>query len=253
MTNIAPEQPITSSLNESVKKLLSEITYKQMVVPSERQKVFQLRYKAYLWEGAITPRPDEQLSDRFDEAPNAIVYGIFLGDALVSSLRLNIVSSESPFSPALSAFPDALAEPVQRGLTIVDPNRFVVDPEFERSSHIPYVTTRLGYMAAKHFNADMVTATVRAEHQAFYRRVFRLAPVCPPRPYATLIKPLSLMTCQFREVEYPIRERYPFFASSPDERNRLFGDFFRPDSAYARAFERSRSSKDVRDHHRSSL
>ena len=46
------------------------------------------------------------------------------------------------------------------------------------------MTLRLAYVACKHFRADIGTATVRKEHQAFYRRVFLHKTLCPPRRYA---------------------------------------------------------------------
>ena len=39
------------------------------------------------------------------------------------------------------------------------------------------MTVRLAYVAASYFNADIGLATVRAEHQAFYRRVFLQQPL----------------------------------------------------------------------------
>jgi hypothetical protein len=211
-----------------VAQLLSSITYRIIKTPAERESIFQLRYNAYLREGAIVPRSDKRLCDQYDEAPNAITFGIYIHTALVSSIRLNIVTSTTPFSPALSAFPDVLAELVQRGLTIIDPNRLIVDPELGgASTHIAYVTTRLGYMAGIFFNADIITATVRKEHRAFYSRVFLMTTARPPRAYSTLIKPLGLMTVPFKANAEAVARRYPFFVSTQDERESLFGEFSR--------------------------
>ncbi len=78
-------------------------------------------------------------------------------------------------------------------------------------------------MAAEYFEADNVLATVRAEHQAFYRRVFGHVPVCPPRPYPGLIKPISLMMLDVNASRQIINSRYPFFVSDPAERAQVFG------------------------------
>jgi hypothetical protein len=77
-------------------------------------------------------------------------------------------------------------------------------------------------MAAEYFDADLVLATVRAEHQAFYKRVFGHRPICPPRPYLTLTKPLSLMMLNYPPARDQIVMRYPFFRSSLFERRMLF-------------------------------
>ena len=62
----------------------------------------------------------------------------------------------------------------------------------------------------------------RKEHQAFYRRVLRLSPVCEPRPYPTLVKPLGLMTTHYPSVRDAILQSYPFFRSTFFERRKLF-------------------------------
>ena len=113
---------------------------------------------------------------------------------------------------------------VDAGKVIIDPTRFVVDPQAARVyPELPYVTVRVGHMAAEHFDADIVLATVRAEHQAFYKRVFGHTTVCPPREYPTLIKPLSLMMLDYPAERDRIARRYPFFTSTAAERASLYG------------------------------
>src|SRR5690606_18461967 len=68
----------------------------------------------------------------------------------------------------------------------------------------------------------LILATVRAEHQAFYRRVFGFRLLCDPKPYASLIKPLSLMALDFAEARDRVHRRYPVFRSTLFERRMLF-------------------------------
>jgi hypothetical protein len=84
------------------------------------------------------------------------------------------------------------------------------------------MTLRLAYLACTHFGADIGTATVRKEHQAFYRRVFLHKTLCPPRPYPTLNKPLCLMAVDYRASSEVVFHRYPIFRSSESERRMLF-------------------------------
>ena len=88
---------------------------------------------------------------------------------------------------------------------------------------LPYVTVRIGHMAAEYFDADIVLATVRQEHRAFYKRVFGHVSVCDPRPYPQLVKPLGLMMLDVNASRPVINARYPFFVSSPEERVQVFG------------------------------
>ena len=64
------------------------------------------------------------------------------------------------------------------------PTRFVADPDqVKRFPELPYLTLRLAYMACEYFNADLGLAIVRAEHQAFYRRVFLHETIAEPRMF----------------------------------------------------------------------
>ena len=44
-----------------------------------------------------------------------------------------------------------------------------------------------------------------------------------PRPYPTLLKPLCLMAADADAVREKIFQRYPYFRSTPAEREALFG------------------------------
>src|SRR4051794_6304948 len=153
--------------------LLERVDYRLAETEAEKEAIYRLRYRAYLHEGAIEPRADQRLSDRFDDLPNSWIFGVYLGGKLTSSLRISVATPENDDTPAVEAFRDLLEPELARGKVIVDPNRFVADP-VRRTQYpeLPYITLRLAYVACTHFMADIGTATVRKEHQAFYRRVF---------------------------------------------------------------------------------
>lgn len=212
------------TMNQRIGQLLARLEYRCLEVEAEREEVYRLRYRAYLREGAISPNVAARLWDRFDDAPNARLFGIYVDGLLLSSIRLHAVDVRHRASPALDAFPDCLEGELDAGHTIIDPNRFVADPEVSSAfPELPYVTLRLPFMLAEHLGADIVTATVRTEHEAFYRRVLRFRSVCGPRPYPTLIKPLGLMTVDFAAEKAAVSDRYPFFGSSMVERLRVLG------------------------------
>jgi hypothetical protein len=123
----------------------------------------------------------------------------------------------------LRVFPDQLAPEIAAGRTIVDPTRFVIDRASSRAHpQLSYVTVRLAWLAAEFFTADLLLATVRVEHQAFYARVFGHRPVCEARPYPSLTKPISLMACDYPARRDQVLRRYPFFRSAFFERRMLF-------------------------------
>ena len=203
--------------------LLDQVDYRLVESEVEKEEIYNLRYRAYLNEGAIEPRADQRLTDRFDELPNSWIFGIYIGGELTSSVRISVASPENPDTPAVEAFPDLLVPELAKGKVIVDPNRFVADPVRRlKFPQLPYITLRLAYVACAHFHADIGTATVRKEHQAFYRRVFLHQPLCLPRPYPTLTKPLCLMAVDYPKLREKVFQRYPLFRSSELERRTLF-------------------------------
>lgn len=213
------------SLAERVQQLLARVEYRRADTDQDREAIFRLRYDAYLKEGAIEPSFGRRFSDAYDDLDNAWVVGVHIDGALVSSMRVHVGTREYPKMVATDVFPEYVVPELEAGKTVVDPTRFVVDPTTARYyPDLPYLTVRIGHMAAEYFDADIVLATVRSEHQAFYRRVFGHTSVCPPRPYPTLIKPLGLMMLDYPAMREEILDRYPFFASDRPEQAALFGE-----------------------------
>jgi hypothetical protein len=185
--------------------------------------MYRLRYRAYLREGAILPSDDERVTDRFDDSPRSFIFGVYIHGELCSSIRVSVATPEYPTSPSVEVFPDILRPELARGRTLVDPTRFVADPEkAKRYPELPYATVRLGYVAGVHFNADIGLATVRAEHRAFYRRVFMQEPLCEPRLFPGLLKPVGLMAAHYPTLREKVFARYPYLHSSAFERRMLF-------------------------------
>ena len=216
-------QETRSGPRQSQIDLLDQVEYRLAETEVEKEEIYNLRYRAYLNEGAIEARADQRLADRFDELPNSWTFGIYLGGELTSSVRISVAAPDHSDTPAVDAFPDLLEPELAKGKVIVDPNRFVADPvRRTKFPQLPYVTLRLAYVACEHFNADIGTATVRKEHQAFYRRVFLHQPLCLPRPYPTLTKPLCLMAVDYPKLRDKVFQRYPLFRSTEAERQILF-------------------------------
>jgi hypothetical protein len=212
------------SLIDRVMNLVERADYRSADTPEERQAIFRLRYQAYLREGAIPPNLSQSFADPLDDAPNALIYGVYVDGELASSIRLHVATREQPGLPALNVFSDLLSPEIAAGKVIIDPTRFVADRlASRRYPELCYVTTRLAWLASEYFGADLLLATVRAEHQAFYRRVFGHKLICEPRHYPSLTKPISLMALDYRLNRERVLRRYPFFRSTYFERRMLFG------------------------------
>jgi N-acyl-L-homoserine lactone synthetase len=213
----------TPNFVDRVTNLLERLDYRRADTAEEKDAIFRLRYDAYLREGAITPNFTKKFADTYDDQPNAWIFGLYLDGRLVSSIRLNVTVAGCTVLPALNVFADLLMPEIQVGKTIVDPTRFVVDRDASRiCPELPYVTIRLALLASEYFAADMLLATVRTEHQAFYRRLLGHRAICPPRPYPTLTKPIACMTLDYEAARENVHYRYPFFRSTFFERRMLF-------------------------------
>ena len=203
--------------------LFDRIDYRLIETPEEKELIYSMRYRGYLHGGLIGPSEIQRVADHFDDAPNAWTFGIFVDGELCSSLRLHVLTPELRMSYTTDAFGDVLHPRLDRGEIFIDPSRFVADPEkAKRFPELPYLTVRLGYVACAYFNADIGTATVRAEHRAFYRRLFLQKSLCEPRPYPTLTKPLCLMAADYLSIRDQVFERFPLMRSSAAERRMLF-------------------------------
>src|SRR5439155_1915689 len=156
-------------------------------------------------------------------APNAWIFGIYVDGELCSSLRLNVVTSECRISGSADLFGDVLHPRLDQGEVFIDPLRLAALPEKARQfPEIPYLTVRLAYLACEHFNADTGLALVRAEHQAFYRRVFLQEAIAEPRSFPGFLPKVALMASDFRAVRERVETRFPIMCSSASERRMLF-------------------------------
>jgi hypothetical protein len=203
--------------------LFERVDYRPIETPEEKDQLYSMRYRAYLHGGLILPSESKRVSDRYDDAPNALTFGIYVDGELCSSIRLHILTPEWRTSYSTELFGDILHPRLDQGEVFVDPARFVADPEkAQRFPELPYLTVRLVFLACEYFNADTGLALVRAEHQAFYRRVFLNETIAEPRPFPNVTKKVALMASDFRVVRERVLTRFPIMRSSAFERRMLF-------------------------------
>jgi hypothetical protein len=200
------------------------VQYRRVVSEADLETVFRLRYEAYVREGTIPISFEKRFADKYDEMPNVSIFGAYIDGELASSIRVHVASPEYPVSPSVDVFPDVLGPEIEKGRTIVDPTRFVSHPVIARGyPELPYITVRLGFLASEFFRADLGLASVRVEHQAFYRRLFLMNPLCEPRRFPNLAPLFSLMGVNYPSVKTQITQRYPFMQSTAAELEELYG------------------------------
>ena len=212
------------SFNEKVAEVLKTVTYRVARTVEDRDAIFALRYRGYLLDGGIGPNERERFQDPWDDAGNAIVMGMYFGDRLASSVRFHMTGGPDVLIPAMETFGDALEPYLATGKLIIDPTRFVIEPEFARlGPDLPFLTLRMIAMAAEHFGAAQVLATVRAEHVVMYRRVIGHKPISEPRAYPMLARKIVCMIADIETLRSTAYERHPFLKSTAEERISIFG------------------------------
>src|SRR5215212_3074912 len=172
---------------------LEQVDYRLAITPQEKDNIYRLRYRAYLREGAILPSESERVIDRYDDSPNAWTFGIYIHGELFSSIRVSVLTSRWRGSPSSEMFADILHPELDRGRIVIDPTRFVADPEkAKRFPELPYV------------------------------KVFLQEPLGEPRLFPGLIKPVGLMAAHYPSIREKVFQRFPFMRSTAFERRMLF-------------------------------
>lgn len=212
------------SLNDRVMRALDRIEYRQAVRPQDREQIFNLRYHAYLREGAIAPSADERFTDPVDEQPNCLIFGVYADGELAGAIRLSISGEGMPQVPTAKVFPETVLPLIEAGRVLVDPTRFVADARWSRDlPELAYLTLRLPWLAMEQFHADIMLAAVRPEHYPFYRRLWGNTVVSPPRLYPGLAKPVMLSQLDYAKAAPRVEALYPFFRARENERAAIFG------------------------------
>lgn len=218
---VTGEQPL--SFNERAARMLARVRYRRAIDDRDRDEIFRLRHDGYVRDGEIKPVPSGRFFDRWDDVPNADLIGVYLDGQIAGTVRVH-VSGPHDDVPASEPFGDVLKPFFDRGLKLVDATRFVIDYRHAAFvAEMPFLTLRAVAMAAEHSEAYGMIAAVRSEHAVVYRRVTGHRPLCEPRPYPLLRKPIVCMIAETALLETGAYARYPFLRSTPEEREGLFG------------------------------
>ncbi|MFO1114618.1 MAG: hypothetical protein U1E28_02980 [Beijerinckiaceae bacterium] len=218
----APQRVPT--FNDRLALALANVTYRVARTEAERDAIFRLRYRGYLRDGGIGACQSERFTDPWDDADNALLIGMFRGDQLVSSVRFHMNLPQGARFPALDTFADVLEPLVDSGKTIIDPTRFVIDPDLAHlGPELPFLTLRMIAMAAEHFDAEIILATVRVEHMVMYKRIVGHRPISEPRTYPLLSRKIVCSTVEIGQMRATAYVRHPFLASTHQERESIFG------------------------------
>lgn len=214
----------TSQFARTLVDLLDRVQYRRVSVDDQFDPVYRLRYEAYRREEFIPVNSQQITRDDYDAAPNCHCFGVYIDNRLVSSIRLHIVTAAQPISPSYKIWPDVLGAILDGGGSYVDPSRFTADHDASLEfPALPYVTLRAAVMACEYFGTTHCISSVRQEHGPFYRRVFGLEQMAGLGTWGELTFPVCLFGARVPVIYDRIMTRYPFFVSTAQEREALFG------------------------------
>lgn len=214
----------TSRFATTLMDILERVEYRRVRPEEQFDPVYRLRYEAYRREDGIASNSDQVARDALDDVPNAMCHGVYVDGVLVSSLRLHHVTPAHPYSPCTTVWPHVLQPLLEAGRTFIDPSRFTADREATLAlPALPFLTLRIAAMACEYYGADFCLAGVREEHAAFYKRVFGSRQIGEVGHYEGLNFPVHLYSADVSEIRNRVADRFPFFMSTPEEREKMFG------------------------------
>ncbi|MDE1990946.1 MAG: hypothetical protein KGI75_00510 [Rhizobiaceae bacterium] len=211
-----------NSFSGKLMKVLDHIEYRRIESSEDMQDVARLRYKAYKAR-EVLPVAAKNLIDDIDFDKQAYIFGVYYYEELVSTVRVHHVTPDHRVCQSSGIFPEAVNAFLDAGMTLIDPARFAIDPDFElEMPALPYLTLRPAIVAAVYFDADRVMQHVRPAHAAFYKRVFYADTIVPPCMTETYGFELTLLASRSKEIRGRLMQRYPFFDSEAYERRLMF-------------------------------
>ena len=245
LVSVTSVTPSVSHFAGTLLDLLDRVQYRRADLEAPFDPIYRLRYEAYRREDFIPANSERIAGDAFDRSPNAMCFGVYIDDELVSSIRLHHVTPRERSSPSRLIYSDVLDPMLDQGKTYIDPSRFTADREATLAfPALPFLTLRIASMASVYFNADHCLSSVRPEHAAFYKRVFMSRQIGGIRYYPGLRFPVVCYAADVPVIRDRVHRRYPFLMATDEEHEALFGNpggvvrpFVRPTAREAAAAE----------------
>ena len=224
MRGAVAEASSISRFSGTLVDLLDRVEYRRVDPDDLFDPVYRLRYEAYRREDFIPLNADRLCRDEYDDLPNSYCYGVYIDGELVSSVRFHHLTPAFRRSPNYSLFGDILDPILDAGHVVLDPGRFTADREASLAyPALPFLTLRIPTIAVPYFDAKHVLSSVRPEHGAFYRRIYKSTALSEPRHHEGVSFPVVLYACDIPVMYRDLLRRFPFFRSTEEERRALFG------------------------------
>jgi hypothetical protein len=214
-----------SSFSGRAASVLERIEHKCAVTKEDEERVYRLRYMAYSQPSRIRASDNGRLYDEdYDNSSNHYKIMTFLDTEFVSTFRIHVDSGDDAVLPSLATFRDVLSPILRAGRVVVDLTRIAVKLEYARTfPELSFLTVRAAWLAAQHFDADVITTTCFADLQAAYARAFDFEPLGAPRPSPLGGRTIACMALDCRTNKQRLEKRYALFRSTAAERRSIDG------------------------------
>ncbi|SIR01041.1 hypothetical protein SAMN05880582_105207 [Rhizobium sp. RU20A] len=215
---------VASQFSERLLTLLDRVEYRRVETGEDMEDIARLRYRAYKAVD-LMPLTGSTLIDPLDFDDHAFVFGIYLDERLISTVRVHHVTPEHRASTAGVIFGQEIDSLLDRGLTLIDPGRFAADPDMDSEDMVavPYLTLRVACMASEYFDVDGCLTACRPRHAAFYRRTFAAETLVACRKNLGVYNADgTLLMAPVREIRSWLYNRYPVFDSRLFEQRLMF-------------------------------
>ncbi len=211
-----------SRFSAGLLELLDRAEYRRITTDEDFEAVGRLRARSFARSDVLDLDIGEKLIEDIDFDSQAYVFGMFIDERLVSTLRVHHVTPGHRKGSSVDLFGDFLHPMLDAGMSFIDPSRFATDRDvLSEFPGLPYLTLRIATMASEYFNVSGCIASCTPEHSAFYRRVFGFKQLTDPDLLPGL-KVNGVLLMEDRSNRIDVARRYPVFKSHPYEQRLMF-------------------------------
>lgn len=160
-------------------------------------RVYSMRYRSYSAEGYIAENSSQKFIDEYDNQPNSVCFLAYQKSKAIGSMRACVYDpSGQALIPVMEVFESEIRDHVGYDNILVEMNKFVIDPSFQRKGGMHARLTLMGSVLNESVsrNAKAVLVAVRPEHTRFYQ-LFGAKVISGIKSYPHLSFKTVLMVC----------------------------------------------------------
>ena len=135
-------------------------------------RVYSMRYRSYSAEGYIEENSSHKFIDEYDNKANSTCFLAYRRNNVIGSIRACTYNpSQGLQIPIMECFEKEIKNTIGYNSSFLEPNKFVIDPQFQRRGGIQARFLLLGTAVeeAVRQNAENIVVAVRTEHIKFYQ------------------------------------------------------------------------------------